>query len=127
MPPEADGHGLSAATAAIMRRIGSPALASVNKVGPLGDTALSLMNASAGERILSVVALQQYGDGQTQGIATDKKWRWARTDGEISTACHQFWRDTIRYLSGDFEDGKFLSVAWDRKRYRVGEQAVGEI
>ena len=127
MPPEADGHGLSAATAAIMKRIGSPTLASVNKVGPQRSGALSLMNASAGKRILSVVALQQYGKGQTLGIATDTLWRWGRMDGEISTAFHQFWRDTIRYLSGDFEDGKFLSVAWDRKRYRVGEQAIGEI
>ena len=127
MPPEADGHGLSAATAAIMKRVGSPTLASINKVGPQRSGALALMNASAGNRILSVVALQQYGKGQTLGIATDTLWRWARRDGEISTAFHQFWRDTIRYLSGDFEDSKFLSVAWDRKRYRVSEKAIGEI
>jgi hypothetical protein len=127
MPPEADGHGLSAATAAMMKRVGSPTLASVNKVGPQRSGALALMNASAGNRILSVVALQQYGKGQTLGIATDTLWRWARQDGEISNAFHQFWRDTIRYLSGDFEDGKFLSVAWDRKRYRVSEKAIGEI
>jgi hypothetical protein len=127
MPPEADGHGLSAATAAIMKGVASPNLASINKVGPQRSGALALMNASAGSRILSVVALQQYGKGQTLGIATDTLWRWARRDGEISTAFHQFWRDTIRYLSGDFEDGKFLTVGWDRKRYRVSENALGEI
>ncbi|MDE0838643.1 MAG: hypothetical protein OSB41_06260 [Kiritimatiellae bacterium] len=127
MPPEADGHGLSAATAAIMNGVSSSFLSSINNVGEQRSLALSLMNASVGNRIVPVVALQPYGKGQTLGIATDTLWRWARMDGEISSAFHQFWRDTIRYLSGEFEDGRFLTVKWDRKRYRASEQALGDV
>ena len=48
-------------------------------------------------------------------------------DGDISTAFHQFWRDSIRYMAGDIDGGRFLTVEWDSKRYRPSEEAHGEI
>tara|TARA_B100001964_G_C13963499_1_gene478731 strand:- start:118 stop:747 length:630 start_codon:yes stop_codon:yes gene_type:complete len=48
-------------------------------------------------------------------------------DGDISSAAHQFWRDSIRYLAGEIEGGRFLTVQWDRKRYRPSEEGHAEI
>ena len=127
VPPEGAGHGLSSATAAILDGVTAPVFYSVNTVGERRSGALSLMNASVGSQIVPIVALQPYGKGQTLGVATDTLWRWGRMDGNISSAAHQFWRDSIRYLAGEIEGGRFLTVQWDRKRYRPSEEAHAEI
>ncbi len=127
VPPEGAGHGLSSATAAILDGVTAPVFYSVNKVGERRSGALSLMNASVGSEIVPIVALQSYGKGQTLGVATDTLWRWGRMDGDISSAAHQFWRDSIRYLAGEIEGGRFLTVQWDRKRYRPSEEGHAEI
>ena len=127
VPPEGETHGLSGATATILKGVGSPVFHSVNRVGERRSGAMSLMNASVGSRVVPVVVLQPYGKGQTLGIATDTLWRWGRMDGDIADAGHQFWRDTIRYLSGEIEGGRFLTVKWDRKRYRPSEEALVDI
>ncbi len=127
VPPEGADHGVSAATAALLKGVASPVFYSVNKVGERRSGALGLMNASVGSQVVPIVALQPYGKGQVLGVASDTIWRWGRMDGDIASACHQFWRDTIRYLSGEIEGGRFLAVKWDRKRYRSSEEAVAEI
>ena len=127
IPPEGSGHGLSSATAAILKDVTSPVFYSVNKVGERRSGALSLMNASVGAQIVPVVALQPYGKGQTLGVATDTLWRWSRMEGDISGAFAQFWRDSIRYMAGEIEGGRFLTVDWDRKRYRPSEEAHADI
>ncbi len=127
MPPEGAGHGLSSATAAILKGVPSAVFYSLNNVGPRRSGASSLMNAAVGSKIVPVIVLQPYGTGQTLGVATDTLWRWGRMGGDISDAYHQFWRDAIRYLAGDIEGGRFLNVKWDRKRYRPSEEARGEI
>ncbi len=127
IPPEGAGHGLSSATAAILKDVTSPVFYSVNRVGERRSGALSLLNASVGSQIVPIVALQPYGKGQTLGVATDTLWRWSRMEGDISGAFHQFWRDSIRYLAGEIEGGRFLTVKWDRKRYRPSEEGHVEI
>ena len=127
VPPEGAGHGLSSATAAILDGVTAPVFYSVNQVGERRSGALSLMNASVGSQIVPIVALQPYGKGQTLGVATDTLWRWGRMDGDISSAVHQFWRDSIRYLAGEIEGGRFLTVKWDRKRYLPSEEGQAEI
>jgi len=127
VPPEGAGHGLSSATAAILDGVTAPVFYSVNRVGERRSGALSLMNASVGSQIVPIVALQPYGKGQTLGVATDTLWRWGRMDGDISSAAPQFWRDSIRYLAGEIEGGRFLTVQWDRKRYRPSEEGRAEI
>ncbi|MBT4845059.1 MAG: hypothetical protein HON92_06450, partial [Planctomycetaceae bacterium] len=114
IPPEGSGHGLSSATAAILKDVTTPVFHSLNKVGERRSGALSLMNASVGSEIVPIVVLQSYGKGQTLGVATDTLWRWSRMDGDISAAYSQFWRDSIRYLAGEIEGGRFLTVKWDR-------------
>ena len=127
IPPEGSGHGLSSATAAILKDVTAPVFHSLNKVGERRSGALSLMNASVGSEIVPIVVLQSYGKGQTLGVATDTLWRWSRMDGDISAAYSQFWRDSIRYLAGEIEGGRFLTVKWDRTRYRPSEQGHAEI
>ncbi len=127
IPPEGAGHGLSSATAAILKDVTAPVFYSVNKVGERRSGALSLMNASVGSQIVPIVALQPYGKGQTLGVATDTLWRWSRMEGDISNAFPQFWKDSIRYLAGEIEGGRFLTVGWDRKRFRPSEVGHAEI
>ena len=127
VPPEGESHGLLGATATILKGVGSPVFHSVNRVGERRSGAMSLMNASVGSRVVPVVVLQPYGKGQVLGVATDTLWRWGRMDGDIADAGHQFWRDTIRYLSGEIEGGRLLTVKWDRKRYRPSEEALVDI
>ncbi len=127
IPPEGAGHGLSSATAAILKDVTAPVFYSVNKVGERRSGALSLMNASVGSQIVPIVALQPYGKGQTLGVATDTLWRWSRMEGDISSAFPQFWKDSIRYLAGEIEGGRFLTVGWDRKRFRPSEVGHAEI
>jgi uncharacterized membrane protein len=127
IPPEGSGHGLSSATAAILKSVTAPVFYSVNKVGERRSGALSLMNASVGSQIVPIVVLQPYGKGQTLGVATDTLWRWSRMEGDISGAFAQFWRDSIRYMAGEIEGGRSLTVRWDRKRYRPSEEAHAEI
>lgn len=127
VPPEGAEHAMMSATADILDKVSSPVLYSINHVGPLRSGALSLMNASVGENISAVVALQPYGKGQTLGLASDTLWRWGRMHGEISNAYHQFWSDVIRYMSGEFEGGRFLTVKWNRKKYNPSEEALADI
>ena len=127
IPPEGSGHGLSSATAAILKGVTAPVFFSVNNVGECRSGALSLMNASVGSQIVPIVVLQSYGKGQILGVATDTLWRWSRMEGDISGAFAQFWRDSIRYMAGEIEGGRFLTVRWDRKRYRPSEEAHAEI
>jgi hypothetical protein len=112
---------------AILKSVPAPVFYSVNKVGERRSGALSLMNASVGSQIVPIVVLQPYGKGQTLGVATDTLWRWSRMEGDISGAFAQFWRDSIRYMAGEIEGGRFLTVKWDRKRYRPSEEAHAEI
>jgi uncharacterized membrane protein len=127
IPPEGADHNITSATAALLSRGGSPVFYSVNPVPALRGGAIGLINAAVGRDITSVVALQPYGKGQTLGVATDTLWRWSRMKGGIRDAYDQFWRDAIRYLAGEFEGDRFLSIKWDRKRYLAGEQAVADI
>jgi len=127
IPPEGTQHGMMSATAEILEKASSPVLYSVNHVGPLRSGAISLMNASVGQDITAVVALQPYGKGQTLGLATNTLWRWGRKRSEISAAYSQFWRDAVRYMCGLFEGGRFLTVKWDSQRYRSNEEATADV
>jgi len=125
--PEGSQHGMMSLTADILEKVSSPVLHSVNHVGPLRSGAISLMNASVGQNIIAVVALQPYGKGQTLGLATDTLWRWSRKRGNISGAYGQFWRDAMRHMCGLYEGDRFLNVKWDRKIYRSNEEAAADI
>jgi len=99
------------------------AIESINLTGSLRSGAINLLDASVGNRTVSVVALQRFGQGQTMGVATNTLWKWTQTCDELKQAYGQFWRQSVRNLSQWEEGERFVGVKWDKKSYRPGEQA----
>ena len=120
-------HRAMAAAAKTLGEISVPEIYSVNRVGRLRPGAVSLMDVTVGSRVIAVVALQPYGLGQAIGIATDTLWQWERKPGKYKTVHKQFWQQMIRYLCGEQEGGRFMSIEWDRSFYRPSEMAEPEI
>jgi hypothetical protein len=120
-------HNATAAAARTLCEVPVPEIYSVNHVGRLRPGAVSLMDVTVGRRVIAVVALQPYGLGQTIGIATDTLWRWGRKRGKLKKVHSQFWQQVIRYMCGNLEGGRFLSIKWDRSFYRPSEMAEAEI
>jgi hypothetical protein len=120
-------HRATSAAAKTLGEVPVPRIYSVNRVGRLRPGAVSLMDVTVGRRVIAVVALQPYGLGQTVGIATDTLWRWGRKPGKIKKVHKQFWQQLIRYMCGDRDGGRFLSVKWDRPSYRPSEMAEPEV
>jgi len=123
VPPHAADHAAVASLGHILKDARSPLIYSVNPVGKAHAGTLSLLDASVSDRVVPLVALQRFGNGQTLGIASNTLWRWGRMEGDIQKAFHQFWENTIRYLSGMYEGNRFLMVKWDRPNYRPSEAA----
>lgn len=99
------------------------AIESINLTGSLRSGAINLLDASVGNRTVSVVALQRFGQGQTMGVATNTLWKWTATCDELKQAYGHFWRQSVRNLSQWEEGERFVGVKWDKKSYRPGEQA----
>ena len=125
VPPNATDHAAVKSLARTLQKVRSPFIYSVNPVGNAHGGTQSLLDASVGESVMPLIALQRYGKGQTLGIATNTLWRWGRMEGDIQKAYNEFWGDTIRYLSGVYEGNRFLIVNWDRDppNYRPSETA----
>jgi hypothetical protein len=98
-------------------------LASANQPGPLRTGAISLLDASVANRTVPIIAMQPYGQGQVFGLATNTLWRWGKLNDAARHAFEVFWRQTIRHLAGQGDNGRFVTVKWDRPRYRAGEKA----
>ena len=105
----------------------APTIESINLPGPLRRGAISLLDASVGNRTVPVVALQRYGQGQTMAIATNTLWKWTVGSEVLGQAYGHFWRQAVRNLSQWEEGQRFVSVKWDKKGYRPGEQARATI
>jgi len=123
VPPQATEHAAIAAAAKALSQVQSPEVYSVNNVGNLRTGALSLLDVSAGGKVLALVALQPFGRGQTLGVATNTLWRWGQKEGETRKVYALFWQQAVRYMSGLYEGDRFIVVKWDRKQYRPGEAA----
>ncbi|MFH1883144.1 MAG: hypothetical protein ABIL62_10585 [Planctomycetota bacterium] len=96
---------------------------SINLSGSLRSGAINLLDASVGNRTVSVVALQRFGQGQTMGVATNTLWKWTQASDVLKQAYGHFWRQSVRNLSQWEEGERFVGVKWDKKGYRPGEQA----
>ncbi len=121
---EALDHSLIAEAGSRIQDAGSEAvLESVNQPGPLRTGAMALLETTVGNEPVAVVALQQYGQGRTLGIATNTFWRWTRSGPALAEAYGHFWRQAVRYLTGEEEGGRMISVRWDQPYYSPGEQA----
>ncbi|MCH8120071.1 MAG: hypothetical protein IIC00_10120 [Planctomycetes bacterium] len=96
---------------------------SINLSGPLRSGAINLLDASVGNRTVSVVALQRFGQGQTMGVATNTLWKWTHASDVLKQAYSHFWRQSVRNVSQWEEGERFVGVKWDKKGYKPGEQA----
>jgi uncharacterized membrane protein len=105
----------------------TPAIESINLSGSLRSGAINLLDASVGNRTVSVVALQRFGQGQTMGVATNTLWKWTQASDLLKQAYGHFWRQAVRNLSQWEEGERFVGVKWDKKSYRPGEQASATI
>jgi hypothetical protein len=106
---------------------GGAALDSLNQPGDLRPGAVALLNASAKDQTVPVVAWQRYGKGQVLGIATNTMWKWAAAGDPTRSLYGRFWRQAVRGLTKKIEGGSLLGVSWNEEHYRPGEQAVVEV
>jgi len=60
-------------------------------------------------------------------IATNTLWRWTAASEVLGQAYGHFWRQAVRNLSEWEEGERFVSIKWDKKGYRPGEQAQATI
>jgi len=126
VPAATVGNPMMAGINKIFRQEG-PVVGSINIHGRLKPGSQSLVNAEVNGRQLSLIAIQSFGKGKVVGIATNMLWKWATTSNKMRQAYELFWRQTVRNITDDNSAGKDISIKWDRKFYRPGEQAVGEI
>lgn len=123
LPPATGVQDMLTGWAGAMDTAGDLTLSSANQPGSLRAGAVSLMDASVAARTAPVIAMQPYGQGQVFGIATNTLWRWGKQSDASRHAYEVFWRQTIRHLAGQGDNGRFVNVKWDRPRYRAGEKA----
>jgi uncharacterized membrane protein len=138
-PPLATGSfpvGVAEASAAVgftsglgedLSASGGAALESLNQPGNLRPGAVALLNASAKNSTVPVVAWQHYGKGQVLGIATNTMWKWAAAGDPTRGLYGRFWRQAVRGLTKKLEGGSLLGVSWNEEHYRPGEQAMVEV
>ena len=127
VPLSAANHSIVSETSQLISQSNGAIIESINLSGALRSGAINLMDASLGNRTVSVVALQRYGQGQTMGVATNTMWKWTQASDDLKQAYSHFWRQSVRNLSQWEEGERFIGVKWDKKRYKPGEQASSTI
>jgi hypothetical protein len=127
VPLSAANHSIVSETSRLISQSSGASIESINLTGSLRSGAINLLDASVGNRTVSVVALQRFGQGQTMGVATNTLWKWTATCHVLKQAYGHFWREVVRNLSQWEEGERFVGVKWDKKGYRPGEQASATI
>ena len=123
----AQEHGIMAEMVRLLKQQGAPKMESINIPGPLRPGASRLLAVTVGNQTVAGIALQNYGQGQCLGVASNTLWKWARQSELLRQAFGSFWRQGVRYVSGTKEGGRFLSVEWDQGHYRPSEQGAAMI
>jgi uncharacterized membrane protein len=123
VPLSAANHSIVSEMTQLISQASGATIESLNMSGSLRSGAINLLDASLGNRTVSVVALQRFGEGQTMGVATNTMWKWTQASDVLKQAYSHFWRQSIRNLSQWEEGERFVGVKWDKKSYKPGEQA----
>ena len=127
VPLSAANHSIVSETSRLISQSSGASIESINLTGSLRSGAVNLLDASVGNRTVSVVALQHFGQGQTMGVATNTLWKWTQTSDVLKQAYGHFWRQSVRNVSQWEEGERFVGVKWDKKGYKPGEQASATI
>ena len=123
VPLSAANHSIVSEMSQLISQASGATIESLNISGSLRSGAVNLLDASLGNRTVSVVALQRFGQGQTMGVATNTLWKWTQASEVLKQAYSHFWRQSVRNLSQWEEGERFVGVKWDQKSYKPGEQA----
>ncbi|NQT03383.1 MAG: hypothetical protein HQ580_15250, partial [Planctomycetes bacterium] len=123
VPLSAANHSIVSEMSQLISQASGATIESLNLSGSLRSGAVNLLDASLGNRTVSVVALQRFGEGQTMGVATNTMWKWTQASDVLKQAYSHFWRQSVRNLSQWEEGERFVGVKWDKKSYKPGEQA----
>ncbi|MCP4613393.1 MAG: hypothetical protein GY845_32280 [Planctomycetes bacterium] len=123
VPLSAANHSIVSEMTQLISQASGASIESINLSGSLRSGAVNLLDASLGNRTVSVVALQRFGEGQTMGVATNTLWKWTQASEVLKQAYSHFWRQSVRNLSQWEEGERFVGVKWDKKSYKPGEQA----
>ena len=127
VPLSAANHSIVSEMTQLISQASGASIESINLSGSLRSGAINLLDASLGNRTVSVVALQRFGEGQTMGVATNTMWKWTQASDLLKQAYSHFWRQSVRNLSQWEEGERFVGVKWDKKSYKPGEQASATI
>ncbi|MDD5677419.1 MAG: hypothetical protein PHW60_05415 [Kiritimatiellae bacterium] len=127
IPMTALSHPVMAGLDQRLKEEAHPSFDSVYQPGALKAGAMALLDAQHGRGVIPVIAVQSFGKGKILGLASNTFWKWARRSKHLKEAHGIFWRQAIRYLSGQMEGGRLLEIHWDRDTYNPGEQAVAGI
>ena len=127
VPPAALGSSIIAEAAKILSQQDAPTIESVNIEGPLKPGAVTLLEASVSGRLVPLVCIQRYGQGQAMAVATNTLWRWCRASDTLKEAFGYFWRQTVKNMTGWEEGHRFLAVKWDQQQYNPGESGLATI
>jgi len=127
VPVAAANSAIISETAKLISQSVGGSIDSISPAGPLRRGAISLLNASVGDRTVPVIAFQRYGQGHTMAVATNTLWKWTRIGETLKKAYSHFWRQAVRNLSQWEQGERFLAVDWDQPSYRPGEQAQATI
>ncbi|MHC4534520.1 MAG: hypothetical protein ACYS6K_11260, partial [Planctomycetota bacterium] len=127
VPLSAANHSIVSEMSQLISQASGATIESLNLSGPLRSGAINLMDASLGNRTVSAVAVQRYGQGQTMGVATNTMWKWTQASDVLKQAYSHFWRQSVKNLSQWEEGERFIGVKWDQKSYKPGEQACTTI
>ncbi len=127
IPRESAAHPAVAGLDALLAGAREVSVDSLNRPGPRRPAAEALLQASAGDATVPLLAVQPYGQGRTGALASNTLWKWARRDKPLSDAYGLLLRQWVRWAAGEAEGGRLLAVRWERDRYRPGEEAVAAI
>ncbi|MES2981328.1 MAG: hypothetical protein V4727_03360 [Verrucomicrobiota bacterium] len=106
-----------------MERMQKLSVYSVNTLGSLKMASLSILESRVGEKNVSLAAILPYGEGLVMGIASNTLWRWQQAGGNERELYTTFWAQSVRYLTGDYDGGRYISVNWDSDAYQPNSKA----
>jgi hypothetical protein len=127
VPPAAMANTIIAETARIISQAEAVSVESVNVEGPVKTGGVTLLEASVAGRLVPLISMQRFGQGQTMAIATNTLWKWRRASAELIEAHGHFWRQAVKNMTGWEEGQRFISVTWDQEQYNPGDSAVATI
>ena len=101
-----------------------PALDGYNPTSPQADAVV--LGTVAGHPDMPLLAVRNVGKGRTLALMTDASWNWsfkAAGEGRSGLAYVRFWKNALRWLVGDPDEGQ-VEVDTERENYRRGEETV---